>query len=106
MFWKKWPYWIKGGIVGIIVYLVILIPSFLCSFTCFPSGGLNCVGCMLLLLPIDFIARPLRIIPGFEALMTLSIYAYLFAIAVYFFVIGALVKIVSHQLEKLIHKKE
>jgi hypothetical protein len=27
MNWKNWPYWLKGGIIGSLTYLIIIVPS-------------------------------------------------------------------------------
>ena len=29
MGWKDWPYWLRGGVLGIFVYLILLFISFL-----------------------------------------------------------------------------
>jgi len=36
MGWKKWSYWLKGGIIGIIVFIILLVLSAI-----FPSYGLG-----------------------------------------------------------------
>jgi len=34
MGWKEWPYWLKGGIMGLIVYLIIFGLFFIVSLNC------------------------------------------------------------------------
>ena len=38
MGWKKWPYWSKGGIIGLVIGMVLFIVDFGCAW----NGGSIC----------------------------------------------------------------
>ncbi len=35
MGWKKWPSWVKGGVIGVIFYIILFIITFA---SCFETG--------------------------------------------------------------------
>ena len=39
MGWKDWPYWLKGGIIGLIVGLITLISKLILSFMFIDDTG-------------------------------------------------------------------
>ena len=40
MSWKHWPYWLKGGVIGVVVGTILDIPPILCYLS---IGGFFCI---------------------------------------------------------------
>lgn len=38
MFWKNWPYWLKGGLIAVLVAFVLMIALI-------PFGAMPCLSC-------------------------------------------------------------
>jgi len=52
--WKKWPYWLRGGVIGGVIGILPLVAILFCSF------GFGCVS--LFLAPLF----PIRVLIGFS----------------------------------------
>ena len=62
MGWKKWPYWIKGGIFGLIILLLLSISAFSVAIDCF---GCSDDECTRRLCPTGFFFEKVRGIVNF-----------------------------------------
>jgi len=99
MGWRDWPYWLKGGVIG----LIILIPGALFIFT--SIGGLILLllfPILLLLNPIgDYIYQTYRVADvsptGFvmyslpNKFMLIKYIIYFLGVIIYVFLLGALI---------------
>jgi hypothetical protein len=86
MSFKNWTYWLKGGIIGVITYLVVYIASFI-----IPSGGDppgNILSWIILLIAFPTFSLKLnQLSPSVFMLMILPIYFFIFG-AIIGWVIG------------------
>ncbi|MBM3256921.1 MAG: hypothetical protein FJY98_01155 [Candidatus Liptonbacteria bacterium] len=81
MTWKKWPYWLRGGVIGGVIALISSILTHICEFQ---GIGLDCVlvGFPWLVLTPIFLWQ----LPFFNfALITLYPLTILIGIGIYFF---------------------
>jgi|WetSurMetagenome_2_1015567.scaffolds.fasta_scaffold993534_1 hypothetical protein len=53
MGWKNWPYWLKGGIIGLILMFALPLILIISSF------GFNCNSCWNALLGLSYLATPI-----------------------------------------------
>ena len=51
MGFKELSAWLKGGVIGIIIFFVLVIPLLICAFSCSSEG---CIGCLIFSLPLIF----------------------------------------------------
>ncbi|MEK7574899.1 MAG: hypothetical protein AAB511_01580 [Patescibacteria group bacterium] len=85
MNWKNWPYWLKGGVIGVSVALLSSILSLSCLyfFTSESSWGLGCLPLALPSVPTIYI---LLYFPGANSLSNTIIF---FTNTTFWFIIGA-----------------
>lgn len=89
-FWKNWPYWLRGGVIGGGVTLLYVLLVYSCDYTTSGYSSLDCGLTFLVFGPIYpifllgvFFVGTLDIPSPFETLMMISVVAWL--------IIGALI---------------
>ena len=58
MTWNKWPYWVRGGVVGLLFSIVLFLISVLFIFPCYAYGfiaGSKIPYCQIMISPYNFI---------------------------------------------------
>lgn len=72
MSWKNWPYWVKGGIIGLVIGLILIIVGTIClPFAGFPP---QCPSTIILHLPLILLSYFLKdIYLGYIVLILISI---------------------------------
>ena len=89
MVWKDWPFWLKGGLVGIFIYFLFIVFMISVYKQFFDLCGVyGCMSSWIILFstfPINFLYNELRI-PGIN--FTYSTYL---AVIIQYFLIGALI---------------
>ena len=84
MSWKKWPYWVKGGIITGIFFLIIYFTPFLFYITPFSSIA------RLHIFLIYFLSNVINIEPGLNLLLV-SAWVGLFLDFLIWILIGVLI---------------
>lgn len=57
-FWKKWPYWLRGGIIGGGIALVCIFVFYLCAWNVFGDAGYRCAYFLVFqIFPITWISN-------------------------------------------------
>ena len=51
-FWKKWPYWLRGGVIGGGISLLFIGVTTLCTTS---STGYGAIGCLVFFIPIAYL---------------------------------------------------
>ena len=104
MFWKNWSYWVRGGIIGILSWLIIAFLAYFLS-TYLESGFLVWILFILVILalfPTIFIQGESVFTTGLDALNLPTALGYIL-IVIFWFVIGALIGFIIGRLKS---KKE
>ncbi|KKU60006.1 MAG: hypothetical protein UX81_C0005G0002 [Parcubacteria group bacterium GW2011_GWA2_47_12] len=70
MHWTKWPYWLRGGVIGAILGVIVIILNFTCAYFVVSanSWGLECFAPQLIILSI----LPIKL-PFIPALLSLTL---------------------------------
>jgi hypothetical protein len=85
MHWTKWPYWLRGGIIGLVISLVFVILTETCGYFVTPNPlGVRCILYMIPLFPSIWIVNILGLYRISEVLFDIIL-------VVPYFIIGALI---------------
>lgn len=110
MSWKEWPSWLKGGVIGTIIFILLILFSLILSYlhSFFYNNGINSISFIIELLqifigtigiyPIFFISNLTHLdkylIGSGEPLLGLSMIGGIVGLLIYFItgaIIGALI---------------
>jgi len=92
MGWKNWSYWLRGGIISVIIYLILLLITFLCAENASGEGFV----CLLFFVPTLLLMPLYQAIFGYPEPVYL---AYVFFV-IFWFVIGAVVGLIIGKIKR------
>jgi hypothetical protein len=93
MFWKNWPFWVRGGVVGGVLPILSFVLANLCIYFTTPpfmgaNLGLQCTPFLFAFVPL----WATKYFSFFETPLGVSVITYVFAGCVIGFVIGYFIK--------------
>src|SRR3989338_11533229 len=106
MGWKDWPYWLKGGLKGIMVGIILLIPSLIWGSLC--QGEECSLGIILslpVLLPAFLLGFPLLFFVTDNPLIAIGevnkpvIFILILGGVLAYFIIGAMVSLIRRKIK-------